>query len=265
MKLFGKLFKNKSVVTIIALAACLVIIFFAYRYRVNTAINAINVPIAAKTLNPRDEITKDSFKTIKVAQSMITDNVITNQDYLIGKYVNYNTFIPEGSLFYDSSVVEWSQMPDSAWSSIQQDYTIVSLSVSVQSTYGNSVFPGDKIDLYYQNYMNGKIFIGPLVEGIEVLAVKDENGSHIFKKSAEQTGASALIFAVPDDMFSIIKRAAYISGGEIIPIPRNATYNAATTLANNQIIDFINTNSVEVKSDIAPTQIIDTDDTKVVE
>ena len=265
MKFFGKIFKNKSVVTIVSLAVCLIIIFFAYRYRVNTAINAINVPIAAKKLEAREEITKDSFRTIKIAQSMITDNVITNQDYLIGKYVNYNTFIPEGSLFYDTSVVEWTQMPDLAWSDIQDGYTIVSLSVSVQSTYGNSVFPGDKIDLYYQNYMDGKIFIGPLIEGIEVLAVKAENGQHIFKKSAEQTGASALIFAVPDEMFSIFKRAAYISGGEIIPIPRNSSYNADTTLAKNQIIEFINTNSIEIQPDTAPKQIIDSDDTKVVE
>jgi hypothetical protein len=141
-------------------------------------------------------------------------------------------------------------MPDSAWADIKEGYTVISLAVSATSTYGNSIYPGDKIDLYYQNRMDGKIFIGPLVTGIEVLAVKDENGSHIFKKSSEQTQASALIFAVPDELFSIINRANYISGGTIMPIPRNSTYNAETLLGNQAILDFINTNSQHLTPDI---------------
>lgn len=247
MKIFSKIFHNKSMVTIIALAVCLAILFFAYRYRVNTAINAINVPIAKETLTARTEITKDMIRTVKVAQSMITENVVLNEDYLVGKFVNYNTFIPEGGLFYTNAVVEWSQMPDSAWSTLEEGYTITSLAVDSQTTYGNSIFPGDKIDLYYQNSMDGKMFLGPIVKAIEVLAVKDENGSHIFKKGSEQQQAQALIFAVPDETFSFLERASYITGGDIIPIPRNANYNAETALEENEIINFINTNSLEVK------------------
>ncbi len=257
MKFFGKLFHNKSIVTLLALIVCIVILFIAYRYRVNTAIRAIDVPIAIRDLQPREEITEESFKTIKIAQSMITSNVIRNKKDLIGKYVNYNTFIPEGAMFYNSAVVTWSNMPDSAWADIQEGYTIFSLKVTPTTTYGNSIYPGDKIDLYYQNTLNGKMFLGPLIEGIEVLAVKDENGSHIFKKSAEQKNAAALIFAVPDNMFSIIKRAYYISGGSILPVPRNASYNAETTLGNEKILEFIDTNSQYLEPDILEAVDVD--------
>ena len=208
-------------------------------------------PIAVRKIEAREEITEDLFTTVKVAHSMITSNVIINKNDLLGKYVNYNTFIPEGGMFYRSAVVTWSQMPDSAWADIQEGYTIFSLSVSTTSTFGNSIYPGDKIDLYYQNSLNGKMFLGPLVEGIEVLAVKDENGSHIFRKSAEQKNAAALIFAVPDEMFSIIKRAYYISGGSIFPVPRNANYNSAETmLGNEKILSFIDSNSQNLEPDI---------------
>ncbi len=264
MKFFSKLFHNKSIVTIISLVACFAILIFAYRYRVNTAINAVDVPIATKKLEAREEITEESFTTVKVAQSMITNNIITNKKDLIGKYVNYNTFIPEGAMFYASAVVTWDKMPDSAWADIQEGYTIFSLKVNADSTFGNSIYPGDKIDLYYQNTLRstssskeGNWFIGPLIEGIEVLAVKDENGAHIFKKSSEQKNAAALIFAVPDDMFSIIKRASYISGGSIIPVPRNANYNAETTLGNEKILSFINTNSQYLESDIIENTNVD--------
>ena len=254
MKFFSKLFHNKSIVTLIALIACIVILFFAYRYRVNTAINAVNVPIATRRINAREEITEELFTTVKVASSMITNNVIINKNDLLGKYVNYNTYIPEGGMFYRSSIVDWKQMPDSAWADIEEGYTIFSLKVSSTSTFGNSIYPGDKIDLYYQNTMRvgneSKRFLGPLIEGIEVIAVKDENGSHIFKKSSEQKNAQALIFAVPDDMFSVIKRAYYISGGTILPVPRNANYNAETTLGNEKVISFIETNSEYIQPDI---------------
>jgi len=253
-----KLFSNKSVVTLISLGACVAILFFAYRYRVNTAINAINVPVAVRDLQAREEITEESFVTIKVAASMITDNVIVNvNDLLNGKYVNYNTFIPEGGMFYRSAVVTWKEMPDSAWADIEEGYTIFSLPVDTKTTYGNSIFPDDSIDLYYQNTMDGKIFLAPLIEGIKVLAVKDSNGAHIFKKSSEQRNAAALIFALPDEMYSVITRASFISGGVIIPVPRNANYSPETTMGNEKVIEFINANSIYLLPDIEEAVDID--------
>ena len=246
----GKLFKNKGIVTIVAIALCLAILFFAYRYRVNKAINAISVPIAAKTLESRKLIEEDDIKTVKVAYSMITSNVITNTEKLIGKYVNYNTFIPEGSLFFDSAVVTWASMPDSTWSDIPEGDTIVSLAVNSQSTYGNSIYPGDKIDLYYQGVTGeGKRYIGKFIEGITVLAVKDDKGRHIFKKSADQKNAAALIFAVPEDMHLYLRKAIYLDG-TVFPVPRNASYNADTSIyyeSSSEIIRYIKNHSHNLK------------------
>ena len=252
-----KLLGNKSVVTLVALIVCVVILFFAYRYRVNNAINAIDVPMAVRDLQAREEITEESFVTVKVAASMITENVIINKNDLIGKYVNYNTFVPEGGMFYRSAVVTWKEMPDSAWADIQEGYTIFSLPVDSKTTYGNSIYPNDKIDLYYQNSMNGKIFLAPLIEGIEVLAVKDSNGAHIFKKSSEQRNAAALIFALPDEMYSVITRASFISGGTIIPVPRNASYNPDTTMGNEKVLEFIDNNSIYLQPDIEEAVDVD--------
>ena len=92
-----KLLGNKGVVTIVAVALCLVILFFAYRYRVDKAINAISVPYALRDIKSRTEITKDDVGVVKVAASMVTDNVIRSENNVIGKYVNHNTFIPAGS------------------------------------------------------------------------------------------------------------------------------------------------------------------------
>ena len=222
-----KLFKNKSIVTIVALAICLVIIFFAYRYRVNKAINAVGIPIATRTINSREKITANDYKIVNVATAMITGNVIVKTSYIEDRYVNYNTIIPEGSMFYSNAVVDWESMPDSTWASINNNNTIVSIKVNATSTFGNSIYPNDTIDLYYQNRTpDGQLFIGKLIEGIKVLAVKDENGQHVFKRSSEQANEAALIFSVTEDLHLLLRKAEFVSGGKIIPVPRNLTYSS---------------------------------------
>ena len=255
MGIIGKLFKNKQIVTIVSLIVCFGILVFAYRYRVNKAINAVSVPIATRDLKSRELITEECFETRKVASAMLSEDVSRDSSELIGdennpaKYVNYNTFIPEGSMFYSSAVTTWDNMPDSAWSDLEEGYTVFSLPVNSNTTNGNSIYPGDRIDLYFRGVEmseKGRYFIGPLINGITVLAVKDESGNHVFNRSAEQKETSALIFAVENDKFLFLKRAQSVDG-EIIPVQRNKKYSSGDgkdiEKASDYIANYINANS----------------------
>jgi hypothetical protein len=257
---FKKIFKNKSIVTIMAGAVCLIILFFAYNYRIKQLTNPISVPYALQDIPARTLIDKEMIGTVKIASVMVTSNVVIGEDNIKGKYVNYNTFIPAGSLFYSSVLVTWENMPDSAWSNIYKESTIVSLNVNIRTTYGNSIYPGDKIDLYYKSVdTDGKIVLGKLIEGIEVLAVKDKSGKHIFNKSAEQQEASALIFSVPEEMHLLLRKSMYLDG-ELIPVPRNANYNPTTTISSKYLKEFILSQTIEVQLDEIPQE---TDNTTV--
>ena len=75
-------------------------------------------------------------------------------------------------MFYKSAVVELKTMPDSTWADIQNDKTIIYLEIKDGSAYGNSIYPGDRIDLYIRSLHQGKIVYGKFVESIKVLAVK---------------------------------------------------------------------------------------------
>ena len=247
--LFKKIFKNKNFVTIIAFAVCLIILIVAYNYRINQKTNPVTVYYAKEDIPARTEITSEMVGTIKIPSSMVTSNVVRNINSIIGKYVNYNTVIPSGSLFYTSVLVDWENMPDSAWSNIETGNTIVSLAVNVNTTYGNSIFPGDKIDLYFKSFdADGKLVLGKLIEGIQVLAVKDEAGAHIFKKGPEQRQASALIFSVTEDMHLLLRKAMYLDG-EIIPVPRNASYGETPTISSAYLEAFITAQTVDIPTD----------------
>jgi len=262
-----RLFQNKGIVTILAIAACIVILFFAYRYRVNSAIDAIDVPVASRSIEARTKITSDDIKVIKVAKSMLTNNVITSQSKIIDKYVNYNTFIPAGSFFYKSAVVDWKSMPDSTWADIPDCSTIISLSVNINTTYGNSIYPGDKIDLWFRGTADNKPFVGELIKGITVLAVKDVNGNHIFKKTANQANAAALIFTVEENFIDgetlevenlhLLLRKALVASGEVFPVPRNLNYNPKERVSSKKIRDYIDSTVGNYTEDEIDTRCTD--------
>ncbi len=252
--MFRNFFKNKSLVTLVAGLVCVAIVVYFYHYRVNKIIDTINVPVAIERLDARHEIKKEDIKMIKVARSLLSSNVITNRQNIEGKFVDYNTYIPKNGLFYSSAVVEWSSMPDSTWSDISDGKTIVFLTIEEGSSYGNSIYPGDRIDLYIKTSAGNKLVYGQFLKSIKVLAVKDTNGRHIFEKQPSSSRPAQLIFEVDDDMFLLLKSAIYLNNKfEIIPVPRNSKYTLddnATEVTSEWFVNEITKLSTMLKPDV---------------
>jgi len=250
-----KFFSNKNTVTILCVLGCLIVLYFGYNYRIKQETNPVKVPYAKVEIQPRTQITQDMIGYVNIPRNMLTSNTITNANDILGYYANYNTVIPSGSVFYRSTIVTWSQMPDSAWAEIPDGYTVVSLPVNTETTYGNSIFPGNYIDLYYAaNEQTGKLILGKLIESIEVLAVKDSSGNHVFENSSKLGAPSSLIFAVPEELHLLLRKASYLSG-EIIPVPRNASYSenpVPTNVSSEYIEDFILSQTVVIPDQQLP-------------
>lgn len=127
-------------------------------------------------------------------------------------------------------------------------YTLFSMSVDIHTTYGNSMYPGDYIDLYVKMTVDGKIVFGKLIESIEIRDVRDNKGVSVFLTSEAATPAE-LLFAVPDDLFQLLSVANYISGLELIPVPRNASYSSnpgETNVSSEYLRNLIRTYSQEI-------------------
>ena len=218
------------------------VIYFGYTYRIKQQTNPVRVPVAKVDIQPRTLITEDMVEWKEIPGGMSSDNLVRVQSEIVGMYANYNTMIPAGSPFFRSTLVTWKEMPDSAWENIPDGYTVVSLKVDTDTTYGNSIFPGNYIDLYYSTFDDtGKLLLGKLISSIEVLAVKDADGNHVFENSAELKQPNSLIFAVPENLHLLLRKASYLSG-EIIPVPRNKAYTEnpeATKVSSEYIQNYI--------------------------
>ena len=252
---------NKNTVTILCVIAGVAVLLIGYNYRVNQAVQPVNVPYALERMEPKSKVEADNVGTIKVSGAFVeqTEDLITSKSYILNNewYVNYDTVIPEGGLFYKSQLVTKDQIPDTAFDDIDEGATIFSLSVDSHSTYGNSIMPGNFIDLYLKaTDDNGKVIFGKFIESIKVLSVRDSSGNDVFADSKVQRSSGELLFAVKDDLFMLLSEASFVGGIDIVPVPRNAAYRNegdtenGTQVSKQELVDYILEKVSELSDDI---------------
>lgn len=264
-----KFFTNKNTVTVVGIILAIVILYVGYNMRINQAITPITVPYAAEEISPSTQITEDMIATMEIPQSMANDlDIITNSADVIDMYANGDSVIPEGSLFYTRSVVSRDQLPDSIILDYPEGYVLYNLSVDMASTYSNSIYPGNYIDIYLkvQNAQSAdgtvaddRIMVGRLLSNVKVIAVYDSSGNNVFSNLDEKGTPSQIIFAVPEEYHILLRKAEYLRAyeSEIIPVPTAESLEdepGDVTLSSEDLRNFINNVTAMTEEDLSYTQ-----------
>ncbi len=241
---FKKFLSNKNTITILGVLLGVVVLYLGYTWRVNRSIQPTQIPLANKTLIQGKKITEEDIAYTSVPKDTLKNmvNIKTNVQDINGMLVSYDSKIAQNSFFFAENLISEEEMPDSIFSNIPDGHTIYKLAVTVASTYGNSIFPGDKIDIYMTaNDEAGKLMYGRMIKSIEVLAVKDSSGKNVFADKDHPGSSAILMFSVPENLFLLLKKAEKL-GISLEPIPRNSSYTingAAVELTNEELEAFI--------------------------
>ena len=248
-----KFITNKNTVTILGVIIIIAILYFGYNYQVEKSITPIkDIPVAKQTIQPTTLITEDMITTISVVPQMLKEGVIRYKKNIVGNYSNYNTIIPAGSMFFVETVVREEQLPDSSLINIKADEIPYSFPVTMTSTYGNSIMPGNYIDIYMKaKDDNGRLIVGKLVENIEVLAVKDSSGKNVFENTSEDRIPSMFIFGVNSEINILLRKASYMTEYSVVlfPVPHGGNADIAvgeTQVSTIYLKDFINSHTVVI-------------------
>ena len=244
------LLANKNTVTIIGVIAGVLVLYLGYNWRVKQAVEPITIPYAMVEISSRTQITNEMIGYMKVPNSMLkkSPNILQNAGQILNQFVAYGVTIPANSFFYTDTVMSQDKMPKTTFTDeeVKDGYTVYSLAVNMHTTYGNSICPGNYIDLYLKAKDDtNKIIFGKFVESIEVLDVRDARGDKVFETNAESRTPAQLFFAVPDDLYLLLMKSQYVEGDiQVIPVPRNATYSEkeddkSTKVSSEYIRDFI--------------------------
>lgn len=244
---FKRFIKNKNTVTIFGLLGIILLLYWGYSRQVNDAVRYVQVPVAKVTIQPRTEITSDMIKYISVPSIAVDKSVLKSG--IAGKYANVNSVIPAGSMFYPSQIITKDNLPDSAFVEVPNGMIPYQFSVNMNTTYGNSIYPGNKIDIYMKAVEDGtrKVMVGKLLENVEVLAVKDSQGRHVFENSSESRTPANLIFAVDNEIHILLRKAEYMGNGVVLfPVPHGGTgvSEGEIQVSTQYLKDFINSHTV---------------------
>lgn len=239
---FKKFLSNKNTITILGVLIGVVVLYLGYNWRVQKSVQPVLIPYAGSTLTSGMKITVDNIKYASVPKDMITGwgNLQVDVPTITSKIVAYDMKIPQNSFFYEQSLMDPEAMPNSVFSNIPDGYTIYRMKVDNDKTYGNSIMPDTMIDLYMSTTSQedgGKIVYGRFIKSIQVLKVLDNNGRNVFMDKDNPTEASLLLFAVPENLFLLLKKCEKL-GIELEPVPRNESYTAnpsATELTSDEL------------------------------
>ena len=252
LALAKRFLKNKNTITIIGVIVILVLLYIGYSSQINKAVEPVRVPVAVETIQPRTEITDDMVELVDMPNISIGDNVIRTKSLVVGKYSNINAVIPKGSMFYTDTVVDKDKLPDSVFVKVKKGEIVYNFPVDMETTYGNSIFPGNKIDIYMKagNGNDEKVMLGKLVENVEVLAVKDASGKNVFENTSEERTPAMMIFGVPEEINLLLRKASYMSslGVELFPVPHGGKVSTegATEVSTQQLADYIEAHAVNI-------------------
>lgn len=249
-----KFLSNKNTVTILGVLLAVVVLYVGYNYRIKSKINPVSVPYATVTIPSRTKITSDMVGMIEVPPAMIKGNPYMDRASIIGKYVDADSRIPQGSLFYSGNIVTLDQLPDAIIYEYPDGYVLVNMDVNTSTTYGNMIYPGNYINMYLKVINNideddseitDKIMIGKLIENIKVLAVLDASGNNVFADLDNVGTPSQIIFAVPEEYHILLRKAMYLRSysATLIPVPTNESLKeepGTVAISNEALKDFIN-------------------------
>lgn len=238
-----KFIANKNTVTILGILAGVIVLWGFYNYRVNKAIDPVRVPYAKNAITATSQITQEDIDYIEISREFLKNvNIITDVNQIVGYNVNVGTSIPEGGLFYRNQVVSADELPNAPYSNLPEGYGVFQLSVNNTSTFGNSIYIGDYVDIWMKANDNGTIITGRLIESIKVLAVLDSQGRSVFDSTTTRQPAY-LLFGVTDEQNDLLVNAKYISGVDLFPEPRGKYYTEAegeTTIGSQRLVEYIN-------------------------
>lgn len=251
-----RMVKSKGFVTAACAVLAVVVLVVGYNIRIKDATKPVRVPVATQKLTSRHEITQEDVSYVEIPQGALAGDYYANSQYVIGQYVNVDTTIPKGSMFYRGAIVSSSELPDEALLNVKEGETLYYLTVNMLTSYTNSILPNRYIDIYISTKENGKALVGKLLKNVKVLQVKTSDGKNVFENSEETRTPYVIMFALPEDQHLLLRKITAINNYsissensgfsriEIIPIPTTAysndeKENVEPEIASDYLEDYI--------------------------
>lgn len=250
-----KFLANKNTVTILGVLAGVVVLYIGYNYRINQSIATIQVYYVKEAVDSNTQLTEDMLAKVTVNAKLAKTykNLVTNIGQIKDSngeffYVNFDHSLTEGSLLCTSDLIAKSEKADvKLYKNLKEGSRIFTISVNMDSTQGNSIAPGNSIDIYLSGTdENKKVIYAPFIENVKVVDVVDTKWS----TTAGDEGKTPkyIIIAVSEELYRLLKVAPSIPtyNFEIVPVVNDKSFDEAgeeTKIVSDYLKNIIEANS----------------------
>ena len=262
-----RMVKSKGFVTAFCSVMVVVVLIVGYNLRIRSATQPMKVPVATRRLTARHLITEEDIRYVDIPKGALSADYYGRLEDVVGQYVNYDTTIQSGSLFYVGSIVSRQELPDEALLNVPEGETLYYLTVNMLTSFTNSILPGRYIDIYISTKEDNKALVGKFLKNIKVLQVKTADGQNVFGDSQDSRVPYVIMFSLPEEQhllmrdinainnYSISAADSGFSRIEVIPIPTTEVYKEGdkeikSTVSSQYLKEYILNLAADIPSDV---------------
>lgn len=247
---------NKNTVTILGVLAGVVVLYLGYNYRINQSIATIQVYYVTEAVGSNTQLSEENLKlvTINASLNKTYKNLVTNLNQVKDSngeffYVNFDHSLTAGSLLCtDDLVAKADKADEKLYKNLQKGERIHEIAVTIDSTQGNSISPGNSIDIYLSGTdESGKVIYAPFIENIKVVDVVDTQWTTT--AGSDTKTPKYIIIAVSEEIHRLLRIAPIIPGYnfKIVPVADEASWDEIEGDKNKIVSDYLK-NIIEANS-----------------
>jgi len=138
---------NRSKAFLLLAFMCAALAAGAAAWLLHVSLPQKTVLVAAADIGPRGQIPASAVRKVSLPAAGVPDDALVDEASLSGKVAR--GFIPAGTVLREAMLQpRWSAGAAGALAEIGPEYRLVALPVSLDTSVGNCVAAGDRIDLY---------------------------------------------------------------------------------------------------------------------
>lgn len=247
---------NKNTITILGVLVGVVAIYLVYNSQIQSTTDTITVYYLKQNVSANTQLTEDMLESVTVSSNLtkLDSNLVTNLaqiqtgtgDNRQFYYVNYDHSLSQGQLLSKNDLVSADEKLPSKSYDLKDDEKQFDLKVSLDLTQGNSIAPGNTIDLWVQGKNpDNEIIFTKFIENLRVIDVVDSNW--ITTAGSDSASPRYLITAVDEELWLLLKKSEMITGYsfKLVPVVKDKAYEEGSkpSLANETIKNIIEANT----------------------
>lgn len=227
--------KKKSIL-VLSIGMILVLNISGSMIAIHALTKTVEVIVVSETLGPRSMIESKHVSVISMPKNTVPTNVFLDESDVVGKFVSFDASLYRGMFFFVDAIESIDTVNDAPLLRLKEGQVAVSIGVDVLKSIGNTLLPGQYVDLVHTFVIrNGNPIVDTIFNDVRVLAIKDRYGLDM-SDSKSQKVPHVILLAInhsdANDFYLALRKGQM----DLVPLPSGRFVENESTINKESII-----------------------------